>query len=345
MGLKSTGKRWIKKSAMTSGVLRLAARMRPAAAIVLMYHSVMDDPRDCANSIGVGNIHATEAFRNQMEMLARSHNPLTVEDIRLFLSGQKPMPRRAVAVTFDDGYADNFEVGAPVLARLGIPASFYLTAESVDTGIAPWFCHLRHAFTTTKKRSWVDATGGTWALDDGAQRDVARLTAFSHLARLVGSAQQEALCAIELDLDIEPLAPKKRLMMTWDQARRLRQQGHVVGSHSLTHPNMAHIADDNLNYELMESKRKMEDELATPVVHFSYPAAALTVSWTRRTVAASQKAGYRTAVTTTRGVVSEGNNPLCLRRIGAPDDVDEFRWELQYAPLERSIRRLSRLRR
>jgi peptidoglycan/xylan/chitin deacetylase (PgdA/CDA1 family) len=156
-----------------------------------------------------------------------------------------------------------------------------------------------------------------------------------HLTRLVGSAQQEALQAIERHLDVEPLAPTKQLMMTWEQAKRLHRDGHMVGSHSLTHPNMAYIADKDLNYEFEESKRKMERELAMPVVHFSYPAAALAVSWTERTVAGSGRAGYQTAVTTTHGAVSEGDNPLCLRRIGAPDDFDEFQWELQYAPLER----------
>jgi len=333
--LRLAGKRWIKKSLAKSGVLRLAGQFPPTAAIVLMYHSVLDDPRECADSIGVANINATDAFRKQMEMLARSYDAVTVEDIRLFVTGQKEMPRRLVAVTFDDGYADNAEVAAPVLNGLGIPASFYLTVESVNTGRAPWFCHLRHAFTSTRKRSWLDPTGRSWDLADGARREPALSVASEHLTRLVGSAQQEALQAIEMDLDVEPLAPKKQLMMTWEQAKRLHRAGHVVGSHSLTHPNMAYIADKDLNYEFEESKRKMERELAMPVVHFSYPAAALAVSWTEHTVAASEQVGYQTAVTTTSGVVSRGANPLALRRIGAPDDFGEFQWELQYAPLGR----------
>jgi peptidoglycan/xylan/chitin deacetylase (PgdA/CDA1 family) len=200
-----------------------------------------------------------------------------------------------VAVTFDYGYTNNAKVAAPVLNRLGVPGSFYLTVESVETGISPWFCQLRHSFITTKKRSWLDPAGGSRELGDEAQRESALSAASEHLTRLIGSAREEALHAIERDLDTEPLAPNKRLMMTWEQARRLRRDGHVLGSHSLTHPNMAHIADKDLNYELTESKRKMEDELATSVVHFSYPAAALTVSWTERTVSASEQAGYRTA--------------------------------------------------
>ena len=154
-----------------------------------------------------------------MEVLARNYSPVTVEGIHLFLAGKKTLPRKPVAVTFDDGYADNPEVAAPVLNRLGIPASFYLTVESVDTGRAPWFCHLRHAFTATRKRSWLDPTGRSWDLADGARREPALSAVSEHLTRLVGSAQQEALQAIERHLDVEPLAPKKQLMMTWEQAK------------------------------------------------------------------------------------------------------------------------------
>lgn len=305
----------------------------PASVIVLMYHSVLDDPHDCADSIGIGNIHATYVFRKQMEFLARNYNPVSLEDIRLFLSGQTAMPRKSVALTFDDGYADNFEVAAPLLTRLGIPATFYLTVDSVRTGTLPWFCHLRHSFAKTKKKSWIDLLGRSWLLEDEAARAEAFCAACESLTQLSGDSQQQALRAVERNLDAEPLVRKKNLMMTWEQARRMCQDGHVLGSHSLTHPNMTYIADKDLNYELIESKREMEDELAMPVVHFSYPAASLTGSSTRRTLAATKQAGYLTAVTTTPGLVNNGDDPLALPRIGAPRDFEEFQWVLQSVPL------------
>ncbi len=304
--------------------------------IVLMYHSVLDDPQECADSIGIGNAHATNTFRKQMEFLARNYNPVTLGDIRSFLRGQKTMPRKSVAVTFDDGYADNFEVAAPVLARLGIAATFYLTVHSVETATLPWFCHLRHSFANTKRKSWVDWIGRSWSLDDEAARAEALAAAFEHVTQLSGDSQLEALRAVEQDLDAEPLVTKKNLMMTWEQARGMCQDGHVLGSHSLTHPNMTYLGDKDLNYELSESKHQMEQKLAIPVVHFSYPAASLSGGSTRRTLAATKQAGYQTAVTTTPGLVRDGDNPLALQRVGAPPGLDEFRWMLQSIPLKLS---------
>lgn len=330
-GLKSRGKRWIKKAVVRSGLLRHLGRCRAPAGIVLMYHSVLDDPRDGADSIGVDSIHATDIFRKEMEFIARYYSPVSIEDMRLFLNGQKPMPRNPVAVTFDDGYADNFENAARVLNDVGMLGTFYLTVESVETGRLPWFCHLRHAFATTRRKIWQDLAGRSWDLSDRVQWRQAFFAGLEYVTQLVGNAQQEALRAIEQDLKAAPLITSKVRMMTWEQARGLYRDGHVVGSHGLTHPNMAYIADSDLRNELVESRRKLETELGMPTVHFSYPAAGLTVSWTERTVTATNHAGYQTGVTTTPGLVTNTARPLSLCRLGAPRDFDEFRWKLEYA--------------
>jgi len=331
LGWKADGKMWIKKALAASGALRIASRVKQPAAMVLMYHSVLDDPRECADSIGICNIHSTRTFRSQMEILARNYNPVTIEHVRLFLTGEKELPRRAVVITFDDGYADNAEVAAPILKRLGIPASFYATVASVENAAAPWFCRARHAFFKTRQASWTDPNGSTWRLANEPERESALQAASDYLTRFAGVAQQRALDLIERELDVEPLAAKKNLMFTWEQAKALCRAGHIVGSHGLTHPNMAHVGDGDLDYEMTESKRRMEKALGMEVPHFSYPAAALVTSWTERTVAATERAGYHTAVTTTIGLVRASARPLALHRFGAPDDLDEFRWTLQYA--------------
>ena len=60
-------------------------------------------------------------------------------------------------------------------------------------------------------------------------------------------------------------------MMTWDEARTLAKSGHVVGSHTMTHPNVAHISADEARHELAGSKLKMEKELGKPVKAFFLP--------------------------------------------------------------------------
>ena len=330
MTVCAIGKRVVKRNLLRSGALRLAGRALPPYLAILRYHSVQEDPGRYAESLGPGMIHSRRAFAEQMELLARRFHPVSLGGMLHFLRGEKPIPRRAVAVTFDDGYADNFEFAAPVLARFGIHAAFYLTVDSVASGNPPWFCRLRRAFASTRKKVWTDSTDGSVrSLAASKEGEAAYRIAVDRCARLAGKAQEQALQAIEHDLDVEPLSAREGLMLNWEQARALQQAGHTVGSHTLTHPNLAHVDEAAARQELEDSKHILENELGGTVVHFSYPHPTLDPHWTEQTVAMTEKAGYETAVTTMAGPVRKRDNPLTVRRISAPGERHEFLWRLE----------------
>jgi peptidoglycan/xylan/chitin deacetylase (PgdA/CDA1 family) len=323
----------IKKAFVNSRALRLVGRFGPSAAVILMYHSVRGQPGQFANSIGTGIIHATSVFERQMELIARRFRPVTLEDVLLFLKGETKLPHRAVAVTFDDGFADNCEIAAPILARYGIRAVFYVTAALIGTKTPPWYCRLRFAFATTRRSEWRDPdTGRKHPLDTRDGREKAVLAAFDSCASLAGNKQEETVASIEgnLESDLRMISNDLRFMMDWDQVRRLTREGHVVGSHTLTHPNVAHvISQEILRRELSESKREIEEAIGSTVDHFSYPHPALVPQWNEETVAMTRRVGYRSAVTTTPGPVRASADPLRLMRVGAPRPEHQFLWNLE----------------
>jgi len=324
---KATTKDWTKRLLLGCGALRLANHFKSPGVVILAYHSVQDRPELYANSIGV--THATSVFESQMELIGCEYNPVELEKVLGFLRGERGLPRNAIAVTFDDGYRDNFEIVDPILRRFGIPASFYLIAGLIGTSEAPWFCRLRHAFAITGKDQWSDPVRGhRWNLSDPRSRSDALQTTFDIGSSMSADTCRATVRSIEQSLDVAPL--EKDFMMTWDQVRKLEHSGHVVGSHTLTHPNVAHILDENIvRAEFVESKLHIEKELGVPVRHFSYPHPALNPQWTDQTVALSEAAGYESAVTTAPGPVRAGDDPLLLHRMMAPRQKDQFQWNLQ----------------
>jgi peptidoglycan/xylan/chitin deacetylase (PgdA/CDA1 family) len=321
---------WVKRVSVQSGALRLAGRFAPAAAAILMYHSVRDEPERYADSIGVGIIHATSVFERHMEFVSRRFNAVTLDEIRLFLEDGKPLPPRAVAVTFDDGFLDNVEVAAPILERFGIRAAFYLTVSIIGTKAAPWYCRLRHVFSNSGKKEWqIPGDAKRWSLTTARNREAALLAAFDYCAALAGDPLEQTIRGIETDLDVEMLNGGSAFMMDWNEARALQRNGHIVGCHTLTHPNVAQVALDVARKELVVSKHELEEELSARVAHFSYPHPALTPQWTPETVAITKEAGYETAVTTTPGTVRKGDHPHQLARIWTPRSEDEFMWNLE----------------
>jgi peptidoglycan/xylan/chitin deacetylase (PgdA/CDA1 family) len=335
MNFRLKSKSTLKKMLLGSGAFRVAHCMMEPSLVILRYHSIQDNPGLYADSIGVDSIHSTAIFREQMQVVAERFNPVSMDEVLHFLCKGERIPKLSVAITFDDGYADNFEQAMPILNHFGIPATFYLTVGLIGTKGNPWFCRLRSMFARTRKIVWRDSSR-EWQLATPADREHAFAAATAQVSSLRAVEREQAVRGIEDELDVEPL-PEVGLMLTWDQAHELVGQGHNVGSHTLSHPNVAHIEHDEMRTELVQSKHKLEQELKVSVRHFSYPHPALDPQWNETTLRISCEAGYGSAVTTASAPVRATDDPLLLPRTWAPRNKSEFLWHLQHTLVARSI--------
>jgi len=331
-------KRWIKTAMMMSGVLSLASRLARPGIVVLYYHSVKHEPAQFANYFVPGIIHSLSSFEEQMEHIARRYNPVSMDDVLHFLKGEMELPPRAVAVNFDDGFADNFELAAPVLTRLGIQGLFNVTVGSIESANAPWFCRLHYAFSTTRRKSWLNSAAHcVHPIAERADRRAAFLLASQRCAKSADAAQATVISTIERELDVEPLQSKNCPMMTWDQVRGLRHAGHIVGSHSLSHPNLAYVDDETQWKEISQSKIQLENQLGARVDHFSYPNPIMHPNFNERTIHCTQRAGYKLAATGISGPVRYGHDRFTIHRVAAPSNLEEFTWYLENTRLGRQL--------
>ena len=155
--------------------------------------------------------------------------------------------------------------------------------------------------------------------------------------KLAGEVQERFVAAIEKELDAELPQSNAIRMMSWDQIRDLAGQGHIVGSHTMTHPNIAQLSPEVARTELSESKRLLEEKLNRRVAHFSYPCPALSPHWTEGTAEETRRTGYDTAVTTDSGLARRHDNPLRLKRIPPTKSVEGLRWNLECAFAGRKV--------
>lgn len=262
---------------------------------------------------------------------------MSLDEVVIGLNGRKDLPSRSVVVTFDDGYTDNSEVAMPILNQLGIPATFYVTVDCVEQRKLPWPSRLRFSFRKTKLQAWADSRGKSWHLDDSDSRERAYLASCDDCCQLSGKAQGDFVRRIEEQLHASAPEGLGSLMMSYDQVRSLAEQGHIVGSHTMTHPNMAYIPEQDAKAELAESKQHLERELKATIKHFSYPCPAMTPHWNEKTLAHSRSVGYESAVTTIGGVTRCGDNPLSLKRIRPTKTAQGLRWNLECAFAGRAV--------
>jgi len=329
-------KGWTKSVILASRLLLLGAEFRGPSAAILMYHSVMPDPAQYVDSLD-GIIHSQSSFRQQMEMLARDYHPISLDDLTSKLRTGRALHRHSVVITFDDGYSDNYEIAMPILNELGIPATFYVTVDCIENRRLPWPSRLRWTLRKTSLARWADSHGNIWSLADSAARQQAFLAACDDCCRFSGKIQDEFVDRFERELDTAVPGSFGSLMMSFDQLKGLVRHGHIVGSHTMSHPNMAHITEEEARRELSESKARLESGLNSPITHFSYPCPALSPHWNERTVEQCRTLGYDSAVTANSGLTKPGDSPLQLKRIHPTKTVPGLRWNLESAFAGRRI--------
>jgi peptidoglycan/xylan/chitin deacetylase (PgdA/CDA1 family) len=337
---------------------RVAGRLeRGARGVVLLYHRIdapVTDPWQLAVT--------PERFAEHLEVLAGAFRPVTLDEL---LDGVRRgrVPARAVAITFDDGYADNLHRALPLLERRGVPATVYVTAGHADGAPEFWWKQLEGLLLEPGRlppRLAVDVDGFRWAWElgscaelssDRARRDRAwcvadagpppspRHAAFrSLLERLepVPEPHRDAILAALFAAAGAPRSarPSHRLLRA-DEIRRLAAGGLVdVGAHTLTHPRLGRLPVARQHAEVAGSKARLEAILDRPVTTFTYPFGTPR-DFDADTVRVVREARFASAAAVSDRAVSPSSDPFQLPRVGVVDWTGE---ELERR-MERWLRR------
>ena len=285
-------------------------KRQEASARILYYHRVNDDGDPFFPAM------ATALFEEEMRYLAQHYKVVSLPDLVKHL--ENGSPTRMLAITFDDGYQDNYENAFPVLQRYGLPATIFLATGSIDSRQPLWFEQLAGAVKKTSLDHLdleIDIPRRVW-LRTTAERLEANGAIFSLLRVLPDDQRLDSLDVVLRQLG-DPEADRDRhgKMLTWDQIRIMKSQGIDFGGHTVTHPFIARLTPEQVTWEVGECKRRIEDELQLPVECFAYPNGREEDfgKWNKNAI---RSAGYRAAVTTIWGLNYCSTDPMELRRGG-----------------------------
>jgi peptidoglycan/xylan/chitin deacetylase (PgdA/CDA1 family) len=325
----------IKRCLLRSRVMRVAGTCFPPSVVVLRYHSIREDPKLSQQYLS-GIVHALDRFDEHMRIIASEYVPVSLDDIVGFAEGKAAIPRRAVAVTFDDGFADNLEIAAPVMNRYGIKGAVFVSVGFVEARDTLWFLRIRNAFNASTVPAWPGLQGDReYDFSLPVERYQAFLEASRACAQVTGERQESLVGSIEQRLGVPPLRPEQKIMLTWNDIRELQAQGHIIGSHTMSHPNVAHVGHEELVRELVDSKRRLEEKTQVSIIHFSFPKPILTPYFTEETIEEVRRAGYRTAVTCEPGTFRRSDDLFRINRFIVPHTGTELQWLLENAFLGR----------
>jgi peptidoglycan/xylan/chitin deacetylase (PgdA/CDA1 family) len=241
----------------------------------------------------------TRGLERQLRFLRRSTNVVDLRQALTSLATGRPLPARAVAITFDDGYRDQLELASPMLERLGLPATFFLIPGVLSRTVRPWWELIAWAFTRAT-REVIAWEGTTVALRTPAERRAGLLAVIERLKRHPGAAREAAI--EELTSTLAPAGDPSddQMFLDWDGARRLVRGRLTVASHTFHHGILSQEDEPAQRRDLLLSRQQLERELGVPVDLLAYPNGRLG-DYDQTTMAAARQAGYTHAITTMPG--------------------------------------------
>jgi len=309
----------LKRALYWAGVVGPARRAD--VAWILTYHSVSDDGT-AATYAGPGIVVPPVVFERHVRFLARTCRIVSLDALAAWLAGDLPLAGPAVAITFDDGYRDNYAHAYPILRRYGATATFYVVTEAIGDAEPLWTAELRGLLLRARARGVPVPRIGDHPVDVGDPAALRRtIRGMGRILRAVDRATRRGLLA-ELRARLGPPDGPPAVMMTWDELREMHRGGMTIGSHTMSHPALTEIPPAEAAREIAGSRARLEAELDAPVTHFAYPNPGACVHVDEAVKALVREAGYSTARTSSKGPVTPGADLLALPTLGVSNRHD-----------------------
>lgn len=295
-------------------------------AVTLLYHKVQRRPTGLWGEPAL----SVQDFSEHLSFLTRHFEVVPLSLVVRARKGETTLPKRALAITFDDGYQHNLLLAAPVLKRFHVPATFFVSTGLVGTSRWMWAYELEEQFLRFSREDLARAFGeGPLAslcrqpgpTIDVFEKCVEYMKALPHpkLLRLLEALRK----ALPVEVDDE------NRFMSWDDVRALSADGFELGAHSVHHPILTQVALDEAERELKQSQQELEQQIGVRPMFFAYPNGN-----TSSEICALARKYYEASFVAHPNKARVSAWPLQeLPRLSAPPSVAELSFELARQPL------------
>lgn len=251
-------------------------------------------------------------FTWQMEVLKRGFNVLPLREAVASISAGRQLPPRTMCITFDDGYRSIHDLALPVLRRLDLPATVFVTSGHVDKGNM-WNDRIIEAVQMLPDGplDLRDLGLGAFSLR-GVDDRMEAIGVLTERSKYLPPAERSHVIERLAAMAGGTMTPE--LMLTRDMLLNLDRHGIEIGAHTVTHPILTSLDDAAARAEIVGGKQELETILRKPVRLFAYPNGKVGMDFDHRHVAMVREAGFEAAFTTAVGAITQEQDRFQLPR-------------------------------
>lgn len=283
-------------------------------SIILTYHRVTDVlPKGLYDP---AMFVTTNSLEMHIKEISRFFNIVPLETI---LESNKKKGRLC-AITFDDGWVDNYDFAFPIIRKLNVPATIFIPVEIIGTKKRFWFQNIWNIASQVNKHDLqldfirhFSAVIPAWKPKNIDTQQIDILIA--ELKHLPAQELDDLTESAYLSLGLTPRS--SGYILNWEQILEMSRQGITFGSHGLNHYILPCISHDMKKREIIDSLQILKRKEISVSSFFSFPNG----DFDSESLALVNEAGYKGALTTRRGYNVTHPNQILFNRIAVHEDV------------------------
>lgn len=282
------------------GLHKLFAPLYSGVGHVLMFHRIVE----ASNKVRIHNHESLEISPEQLRATVhffrkKGYVFYSLDQMHQALASGN-LKEKFVVLTFDDGYLDNYTLAYPILKELEVPFCIYVTTNFPDRKAILWWYILEDML---RDMSRVKFSYFGEDFDLPASSHLEKEQTFSIIRKLITQQfdtknHTEQLYQIFKSYQQDLFIYAENMAMSWEQIQEIAADELVtIGAHTVNHYPLRQLKEEELEPEIMDSKRKLEEKLGKAIEHFAYPFGKAPEAG-QREFDFIKEHGFKTAVTT-----------------------------------------------
>ncbi|MFK5947648.1 MAG: polysaccharide deacetylase family protein [Methylococcales bacterium] len=274
--------------------------------IILAYHRIFYMGEENDFPFDPELISATpEEFRRQMLYVKKYFNVVSFQDVLNHIDNKKMLPKRSVIITFDDGHYDNFSNAYPVLKSLDIPATIFLSSGYIDGDNVFWFDQVAYVIYKTNEKTLTISQDVSFTIgSDVENRRSVTEDVLEYLKSIPDNLRLECINDIKNQLNVKFVNDEDKSLsscLKWQHVIEMSDNGIEFGSHTMSHPILSRLTNEELLIEISKSKSDIESKLNKTVDTIAYPVGG-TDEYSDDVINCCKKSGYRLGISYVSGI-------------------------------------------
>lgn len=278
--------------------------------------------------INGGVVSATkEQFSDQMKYLRAHRNVISMSEFLQFIEKGESLPKNATLLTFDDGYIDNYKIALPILLENKLKATFFITTGFIDHTYRPWPEDIAFIVKSIRDEYINIPEIGNISLQNEERRKQAYRSIIRYLKEnpSINPTNFTNDLATRYKINFMREYP---LFMSWDQIKKLSDNGMEIAPHTVSHPMLSSLGDKLIKEEILESTNQIIQHLGSYANVFAYPFGTDN-SYNKNVKQVLHEMGFNIAFTAKFGsnAIGQDTDYLALNRINIDCGVKMWKFK------------------